>query len=97
MAITSPRLVSSGFYRNHLYVMLGLSTLAALVAWGSSPLIAGLAVGAAVISYIGAVCWLYEAKRAGVVMLWLVAACSLVAACIGEGGGPLQIASVLPG
>ena len=31
MAITSPQQVFSGFYRNHLYVTLGLTTLAALV------------------------------------------------------------------
>ena len=30
MAITSPQQVSSGFFRNHLYVTLGLATLAAL-------------------------------------------------------------------
>jgi hypothetical protein len=95
MAVTSPRLVSSGFYRNHLYVTLGLATLAALVSWNSSAVISGLDIAAAVLSYFGAVCWLYEAKRAGVVVLWLVAACSLVAACIGEGGGLLQIASVI--
>ena len=40
-----------------------------------SPLVASLAAAAAVLSYVGSVCWLYEAKRAGVAMLWLVAAC----------------------
>ena len=39
MAITSPRQVSSGYFRNHLYVTLGLSTLAAL-ALGASALLA---------------------------------------------------------
>ena len=32
MALTSPRSVSSGYYRNHLYVTLGMATLAALLA-----------------------------------------------------------------
>ena len=31
MAVTSPRLVTSGFFRNHLYVVLGLNVLAAVV------------------------------------------------------------------
>lgn len=95
MAITSPRLVSSGYYRNHLYVTLGLATLAALVSMAQSPLVAALAAVAAVLSYIGSVCWLYEANRAGTVVLWLVAACSLVAACIGERPDMLRIVAVV--
>jgi hypothetical protein len=95
MAVTSPRLVSSGYFRNHLYVTLGLATLAALVSMKVSPIAASLAAAAAVLSYVGSVCWLCEAKRAGIVMLWLVAACALVAACIGERLGTLQIASVI--
>src|SRR3972149_469458 len=85
MAVTSPRLVSSGYFRNHLYVTLGLTTLAALAAMKLSTPMALLAAAAAVLSYVGSVCWLYEAKRAGVVALWLVALCALVAACVGEG------------
>lgn len=95
MAVTSPQLVSSGYFRNHLYVTLGLSTLAALVAMNSSTLAASLAAAAAVLSYIGSACWLYEAKRAGVVALWLVAACSLAAALVGVGPGLLLPASVV--
>jgi hypothetical protein len=95
MTITSSRLVSSGYFRNHLYVTLGLATLAALVTMGASTLVASLSAAAAVLSYIGSVCWLYESKRAGVILLWLVAAVSLAAACIGEGGGILQTASVV--
>ena len=34
MAVTSPRKVTSGYYRNHLYVLLGLNVLAALAATG---------------------------------------------------------------
>src|SRR3972149_4987846 len=83
MAVTSPRLVTSGYYRNHLYVTLGLTTLAALGSMGTTSLVAWLAAGAALLSYVGSVCWLYEAKRAGVVVLWLVAACALAAACAG--------------
>jgi hypothetical protein len=85
MAITSPQTVSSGYFRNHLYVTLGLTTLAALVASEISPIVAALAAGAAALSYVGSVYWLYEAQRAGVVVLWLVAAFALAAALVGEG------------
>jgi hypothetical protein len=95
MAVTSPRLVSSGYFRNHLYVLLGLTTLATLVSMKSAALIGALSAAAAVLSYVGSVLWLYEARRAGVAALWLVAACSLVAACLGEGGGTLAIVAVV--
>ena len=67
MAITSPQQVTSGYFRNHLYVTLGLTTLAALVAAQLNPLRQCCArpIAAAVLSYLGAVCWLYEAKRPG--------------------------------
>ena len=78
MAITPPRQVTSGYYRNHLYVLLGLNVLATLVAWSypdalpvAPPLIA------AVLSYIGAVFWLYEKPRAGISILWSIAAVCL--------------------
>ncbi len=80
MAITSSRQVTSGFYRNHLYVTLGLTTLAAMVLAKLSLAEMWLAVAAAVLSYVGSAAWLYEAKRFGKLMLWLVAACSLAAA-----------------
>lgn len=93
MAVTPSRLVSSGYYRNHLYVTLGLATLAALVASQFSVTVAMLAGAAALLSYVGSVCWLYEAKRAGVLLLWLVAGCSLAAALAGELGTPPQSSS----
>jgi hypothetical protein len=84
MAVTPSRLVSSGYYRNHLYVTLGFATLAALAASRFAMSVAILAGAAAALSYLGSVCWLYEAKRVGVVLLWLVAGCSLAAALVGE-------------
>ncbi|MGD9633555.1 MAG: hypothetical protein AB7G28_04190 [Pirellulales bacterium] len=95
MAVTSPRLVSSGYFRNHLYVTLGLATLSALVSMNLSTPVAVLSAVAAVLSYAGSVAWLYEAKRAGVVTLWLVVGVSLAAALLGQGGGPLEMASVV--
>jgi hypothetical protein len=82
MAITSPRQVTSGFYRNHLYVMLGLTTLAAMVLAKIAPSQMWFAVAAAILSYIGSAAWLYEAKRFGRLALWLVAACSIAAAVL---------------
>lgn len=76
MLLTSRRVVSSGFFRNHLYVTLGLTTLAALVAV-SSGFIWWPALAAALLSYVGAVGWLYERPRVGVLMLWLVAGFAL--------------------
>ena len=76
MAITPPKLVTSGFFRNHLYVTLGLASLAALLARSAAPEVFWYAVLAAVFSYLGSVCWLYEKKVAGVLILsivWLAA------------------------
>ncbi len=81
MALTNPRQVTSGYYRNHLYVLLGLNVLATMAAWSAgggwalaAPLIA------AVLSYVGAVVWLYEKPRLGVATLTLLAAVSLAGA-----------------
>jgi hypothetical protein len=81
MAVTPPRKVTSGYFRNHLYVLLGLNVLAALVALADPlqfriwPPLAGAAL-----SYIGAAVWLYEKPKAGVVILAIVAAVSLAGA-----------------
>ena len=72
MAITSPKRVTSGYFRNHLYVTLGLTTLAAMVSYSAAPEVLWYAVGAAVASYVGSVCWLYEKPVAGKAMLLLV-------------------------
>jgi hypothetical protein len=82
MGITSSSQVSSGFFRNHLYVTLGLNTLAALVLVSQSRAAMCLAVLAAILSYAGAVAWLYEAEQGGKALVWLVAICSLGAALL---------------
>src|SRR3954465_15278574 len=82
MAVTSSRKVTSGFFRNHLYVTLGLTTLAAMVLAKIAPIGMWLAVAAAILSYIGSAAWLYEANRLGKLMLWLVAMCAIAAAVI---------------
>ncbi len=78
MALTSPRQVTSGYYRNHLYVLLGLNVLAAMVAVTSAPRFALTPpVLAALLSYVGAVMWLYEKPRPGIIILGILSATSL--------------------
>ncbi len=85
MAITSPRKVTSGYYRNHLFVLLGLNVLAALVALAAPeqfrlwPPLAGAAL-----SYAGAVAWLYEKRPAGIAILLLVAIVGLAGAWLAQ-------------
>ena len=81
MALTSSRQVTSGYFRNHLYVLLGFNVLATLAAV-SQPvqLLLWPPLAAAVLSYFGAVAWLYEQPRAGKSLLWAVAGCTLVGA-----------------
>jgi hypothetical protein len=82
MTLVPPRQVTSGYYRNNLYVLLGLNALAAL-AIGSSQRALGspwLAITAAVLSYLGAVAWLYERPRLGLGFLAVIAVTDLAAA-----------------
>ena len=87
MGLTSAKLVMSGFFRVHLWVLLGVQTLAALALY-SVPPTAGLArgvssgqfwlaVAAAAFSYVGAVIWMYERRIAGKIAIGLVAGCAL--------------------
>ncbi len=81
MAITPPRKVTSGFYRNHLYVILGMCVLASLATFslpGSER--TWLPLVAAGLSYVGAVAWLYEKRTAGVALLASVAVAALAGA-----------------
>jgi hypothetical protein len=87
MAMTPPRLVTSGFFRVHLWVLLGIQTLAALAAYSTKAAAQqpgwvgtaqfALAVAAAVASYVGAVIWMYEQRLAGKIAIALVACCAL--------------------
>jgi hypothetical protein len=83
MLVVSPRQVTSGYYRNNLYVLLGLNVLAALVAWFAPhdlAIAAWPAIVAALASYLGAAVWLYEKPRLGRLALAAVAAGSLTGA-----------------
>jgi hypothetical protein len=93
MAITSPRKVSSGFFRNHLYVTLGLTTLGALVLAPLSKPGFTLAATAAIVSFFGAACWLVESWRAGIAHVWLVALFSLFGALVSRSTAEIANAS----
>ncbi len=84
MTVVPPRDVTSGYYRNNLYVLLGLNSLAALVlgTGADSAHSPWPAIGAAVLSYIGAVAWLYERPRLGIAILGCLAIVDLAAACL---------------
>lgn len=86
MFITSPKLVTSGYFRNHLYVTLGLSALAAMLSFSVAPDIFWYAVAAAVCSYIGAVYWLFEKRGPGKLMLLIVTLAALLGAIRQVGG-----------
>ena len=87
LATTSSRDVTSGFFRVHLWVLMGIQTFAALAVRSAqagsaeSSISTGqfwLAAAAAIISYLGAVIWMYEARGAGKLAIVLVALCSLL-------------------
>jgi hypothetical protein len=88
MGLTDSRQVTSGFFRVHLWVLLGVQTLATLAVYSSrstaegssSPIWVGqlfAAIAGAIVSYLGATIWMYEAKMAGKAAVWLVAALGL--------------------
>ncbi len=73
MAITSSKQVTSGYFRNHLYVTLGLTSLAAALSWANAPEAFWHAFVAVICSYVGSVYWLFEKPGPGKMMLLIVA------------------------
>jgi hypothetical protein len=73
MAVVPPKQVTSGYFRNHLYVTLGLSALAALLSRAVAPAAFAPALAAAIVSYVGSVMWLYEKPLPGKISLVAVA------------------------
>ncbi|HWB08143.1 MAG TPA: hypothetical protein VG826_02775 [Pirellulales bacterium] len=87
MLCVSPRQVTSGYYRNNMYVLLGLGVLASLVAWmapADSAIPVWPAVLVAAASYVGAVAWLYEKAGPGFIALAAIAASSLTGAWLSQ-------------
>jgi hypothetical protein len=82
MTLVPPRDVTSGYYRNNLYVLLGLNSLAALALGTAEHSLAAAssAIAAAILSYFGAVAWLYERPTLGLGFLGAIAVTDLAAA-----------------
>ena len=80
MLLVSPRQVTSGYYRNNLYVTLGLTALAALLCRVTAIDAFWYAVLAASASYVGSVCWLYERPTLGRAALLVISLASLAGA-----------------
>lgn len=97
MSVTSPKWVTSGFFRVHLWVVLGLNTfVGAVLAMlpievPQRTLLLGFTIAGAVAAYVGSVLWLYESKRAGQVMLGVVTLVNLVGAIVAGAVGTSQI------
>ncbi|MEZ6114212.1 MAG: hypothetical protein R3C99_24850 [Pirellulaceae bacterium] len=99
MAATPARLVTAGFYRVHLWVLMGLNTFAALIVFSMHDsfvdvkadwrMTFGLAVALAVISYVGAVVWLYEQRGLGFYVLVAVSGLGLIAGASAAAWDPL--------
>jgi hypothetical protein len=87
MGLTNARLVTSGYYRVHLWVLMGLNTLASLAIYSDREYdhwatVFALAMGLTIASYAGAILWLYERSSAGTLLLYGIAIASLVAAAL---------------
>lgn len=81
MALVPPRQVTSGYFRNNLYVLLGLNVLATLVSLADREAFAlAPPLTAAIACYIGGVLWLYEKPIAGRWALCLIAILTLAGA-----------------
>ena len=85
MAWTSSQYVTTGFYRVHLWVLMGLGTFVSLVVGTQgigSVWLLPLGIIAAITSYLGAVVWMYDAKKLGLLALYVVAGLNLAAAVV---------------
>lgn len=82
MATTSPALIAEGYYRVHLWVIMGGASLASLIAWQNPDLPFWPPVATAVFSYIGGVVWLYDQATIGRFLLVVVGGLSLTGALL---------------
>jgi hypothetical protein len=81
MVLTPPKHVTSGFFRNHAYVLLGLGALATLVAVSRPEIVPLWMPGAvAVFGYVAAASWLYEKRTLGMASLSIVGVAALAGA-----------------
>ena len=108
MGITPSRLVTSGFLRIHLWVLRGICTFAVPAIYTTRHLSSaeasslwwwqlGMAIAAAVASYVGAVIWMYEAARPGKAAIGMVATLALAGTLLpqAESAGGITILGTL--
>lgn len=98
MSLTPARLVTSGFFRVHMWVLIGVNTFAALIVYSgraaleqmliSWSAVFTLAIATAVLSYAGSVLWLYEKARPGAAVLYAVGCVGLVTALLATPWAP---------
>jgi hypothetical protein len=81
MSLTPAARVTSGFFRNHLYVLLGINVLATLASLADRErFLLWPPLAAAMVSYLGAALWLYEKTWLGMGALAIVAGLDLAGA-----------------
>ena len=88
MMLTSSKVVTSGFFRVHLWVIMGLNVFGVLVIWTAGEehvptqhiSLLTLVIVNAIASYVGASIWIYEKARAGTIALLVVTIVSLTSA-----------------
>jgi hypothetical protein len=90
MTVTPHRWVSAGFYRVHLWVLIGVNTVAALALYTQRDTLRELltnwnvvfllSLALIILSYAGSVIWLYEKEQLGGVLLFVIALIGLLAA-----------------
>ena len=88
MMLTSSKVVTSGFFRVHLWVIMGLNVFGGLVIWTAGEehvptqhmSLLTLVIVNAIASYVGASIWIYEKTRAGTIALLAVTILTLTSA-----------------
>jgi len=93
MMLTSSKVVTSGFFRVHLWVIMGLNVFGVLVIWTAGEehvptqhvSLLTLVIVNAIASYVGASIWIYEKARAGKIALLVVTILTLTSAYLSDG------------
>ncbi len=88
MLLTSSKIVTSGFFRVHLWVIMGLNVFGVLVIWTAGAehvptqhvSLLTLVIVNAITSYVAASIWIYEKARAGKLALLVVTILMLTSA-----------------
>ncbi|MBJ45053.1 MAG: hypothetical protein CMJ80_17560 [Planctomycetaceae bacterium] len=93
MTFTSPTRVTSGFFRVHLWVGMGFNTFIAVVVvlindFPQRTSVMSISIAASILSYIGAVVWLYEKSTLGRWILGAVTTVNFLGALVASAAPP---------